>query len=70
MKRFLDGTDQVNSKKQRAEKGQIKKIQKNKKERMEERKIRDYFSFNFLTYVEVPILVVCSPSFGNALGLD
>jgi hypothetical protein len=55
MKRFFDGTDQVNSKTQGG-KGQIRKIQKNKKERMEERKIRDFFNF-FLTYVEVPILV-------------
>jgi len=39
--------------------GQIRKIQKNRKERMEERKS---------TYVEVPILV-CSPSVGNALRL-
>jgi len=42
--------------------GQIRKIQKNRKERMEERKRRGFF-----TYVEVPILV-CSPSVGNASG--
>jgi len=37
---------------------QFRKIQKNKKERMEERKRRDFFVF---TNLEVPILV-CSPS--------
>jgi hypothetical protein len=47
--------------------GQIRKIQKNKKERMDERKIRDFISI-FFTYVEVPILV-CSPLVGNTLGL-
>jgi hypothetical protein len=41
MKRFFDWTDQENSKREGA-KGQIRKIQKNKKERMEERK-RSYF---------------------------
>jgi hypothetical protein len=41
---------------------QIRKIQKNKKERMEERKRR----YCFVTDVEVPILV-CFPSVGNAL---
>jgi len=41
MERFFDGTNQENSKTQGG-KGQITKIQKNKKERMEERKTR-YF---------------------------
>jgi hypothetical protein len=40
MERFFDGMDDENSKTQGA-KGQIRKIQKNKKERMEERKRRD-----------------------------
>jgi hypothetical protein len=42
MKSFFDGTDQENSKTQGVE-GQIRKIQKNKKERMEERKRRDFY---------------------------
>jgi hypothetical protein len=46
MKRFFDGTDQVNSKTQGG-KGEIRKIQTNKKERMEERKRRDLFLFIF-----------------------
>jgi hypothetical protein len=45
--------------------GHIRKILKNKKERMEERKRRDFF----FTNLEVPILV-CSPSVSkNTLGL-
>ncbi len=40
MEQFFDGTDQENSKTQRG-RGQIKKIQENKKEIMEERKRRD-----------------------------
>jgi hypothetical protein len=49
--------------------GQIRKIQKTKKERMEERKRRDFLFlfFIFLTYMEGPILM-CSPLVGNALG--
>jgi hypothetical protein len=54
MERFLDRRDQENSK-TGGGKGQIGKIQKNKKKRMKERKRRDVF-----TYVEVPILM-CSP---------
>jgi hypothetical protein len=43
MERFFDGMDQENSKPQGG-KGQIRKIQKNKKERMEERKKkRDFY---------------------------
>jgi hypothetical protein len=42
--------------------GWIRKIKKNKNERMEERKGRDFYN------LEVPILV-CSPSIGNALWL-
>jgi hypothetical protein len=49
MKRFFDG--------------QIRKIKKNKKETMEERKRRD-----FVMDLEVPTLV-CSPSVGNGLRL-
>jgi hypothetical protein len=64
MERCFDGTDQENSK-TRGERGQIMKVQKNKKERMEERKRRDFF----LWYVEVPILIMCSSLFGNALRL-
>jgi hypothetical protein len=41
MERFFDGTNQENSKTQGG-KGQIRKIQKNKKERMEERKRRHF----------------------------
>jgi hypothetical protein len=49
-------------KKHRDRSGQFKRtIQKNKKERMEERKRRDFFM-----YMEVPILM-CSSSIGNAL---
>jgi hypothetical protein len=40
MEQFFDGMDQENSKTQ-GEKGQIRKIQENKKEIMEERKTRD-----------------------------
>jgi hypothetical protein len=40
MEQFVDGTDQENSKTQGG-KGQIKRIQENKKEIMEERKRRD-----------------------------
>jgi hypothetical protein len=62
-KDFFDGTDRENAKTQGG-KGQMKKIlKKNKKERTEERKRRD-----FLTYVKVPILL-CSPLVGNGLGL-
>jgi hypothetical protein len=60
-KDFFDRMDQENSKTQGG-KGQIRKIQKNKKERMEERKRRDFYN------LEVPILV-CSPSIGNTLWL-
>jgi hypothetical protein len=42
MERFFDGMDPKNSKTQGG-KGQIKKIQKNKKERVEERKRRDFY---------------------------
>jgi len=42
MKSFFDGTDQENSKTQGV-KGQIRKILKNKKERMEERKRSDFY---------------------------
>ncbi len=42
MERLFDGMDQENSKTQGG-KGQIRKIQKNKKERMEERKRRDFY---------------------------
>jgi hypothetical protein len=42
---------------------QIRKIQKNKKERMEERKRRHCF----VMYVEVVPILVCFPSVGNAL---
>jgi hypothetical protein len=42
MKRFFDEMDQENSKTQ-VGKGQITKTQKNKKERMEERKRRSFF---------------------------
>jgi hypothetical protein len=38
---FFDGMDQENSKAQGG-KGQIRKIQKNKKERMQDRKRRDF----------------------------
>ncbi len=41
MERLFDGMDQENSKTRG--KGQIRKIQKNKKERMEERKRRDFY---------------------------
>jgi len=61
MERFFNGMDQENSKTQGG-KGQIRKIQKNKKERMEERKRRDFYN------LEVPILV-CSPLMRNALWL-
>jgi hypothetical protein len=40
-KKIFDGTDQENSKTQGG-KAQIKKIQKNKKERMKERKRKDF----------------------------
>jgi hypothetical protein len=43
--------------------GQIRKTKKNKKERMEEQKRRD-----FVRDLKVPTLL-CSPSVGNALGL-
>jgi len=42
MERCFDWTDQANSKTQ-GEMGQIRKVQKNKKERMEERKRRDFY---------------------------
>jgi hypothetical protein len=42
MERFFDGMDQENLKTQGG-KGQIKKIQKTKMERMEERKRRDFY---------------------------
>ncbi len=42
MERCFDGTDQENSK-TRGERGQIRKVQKNKKERMEERKRTDFY---------------------------
>jgi hypothetical protein len=63
-KDFLtSGTDQENSK-AKGGNGQIRKIiKKNKKERMKERKTRDFFM-----YMEVPILM-CSPSVKNVLGL-
>jgi hypothetical protein len=60
MERFFDATNQEISQIQ-TRKGTDQ--EKNKNERMEERKIRD---FVFKTYVEVPILV-CSPSIGNTL---
>jgi len=41
MERLFDGMDQENSK-THGGKGQIRRIQKNKKERMEERKRRDF----------------------------
>jgi hypothetical protein len=51
-------------KKHEEKRGQIRNVKKNKKERMEERKRRD-----FLSYVEVPILIMCSSLFGNTLRL-
>jgi hypothetical protein len=42
MERFFGGTDQENSKTQGV-RGQIRKIQKNKKDKMEERKRRDFY---------------------------
>ncbi len=42
MERFFDDMDQENFKTQGG-KGQIRKIQKDKKERMEERKRRDFY---------------------------
>jgi hypothetical protein len=54
-KDFLMGQT-MKTKKQQGGKGQIRRIQKNKPERMEERKRRDFF----FSDVEVPILV-CSP---------
>jgi hypothetical protein len=42
MERFFDGTDQENSKPQ-GRKAQIRKMKKNKMERMEERKRRDFY---------------------------
>jgi hypothetical protein len=62
MERFFDGMHQEKSKPEEG-KGQIRKIQKNKKERMEERKEKEIFM-----YVEVSI-PMCSPSVGYALGL-
>ncbi len=56
MKIFLDGMDQENSKIQ----GGKENSEKNKKEKMEERKRRDFYN------LEVSILV-CSPSIWNAL---
>ncbi len=56
MKRFLNGTDQENSKPQGG-KGQIRKIRKKKKEIMEEIKQKRSFK-----YVEVPIFRVFSIS--------
>jgi hypothetical protein len=60
-KSFFDGMDQENLKTQGG-KGQIRKIQNNKKERMEEGKRRDFYN------LEDPILV-CSPLIGNTLWL-
>jgi len=59
MERFFNGMDQENSKTQGG-KGEIRKIQEDQKERMEERKRRDFYN------LEVPILV-CSPLIGNIL---
>jgi hypothetical protein len=63
MERFLDGMDQENSK-PKGGKGQIRKFQKNKKERMEEKRRRDRLSMWRFPYF------VCSPSVGNTLGLS
>jgi hypothetical protein len=59
---IFDGTDQENSKTQGG-RGQIRKIQENKKEIIEERKRRE----EIFAYVEVPILV-CLPLVGDARG--
>jgi hypothetical protein len=60
MERFFDGMDHENSKTQ-GENGHIRKIHKNKKERMEGK-------INKITYMEVPILI-CFPLVENALKL-
>jgi hypothetical protein len=61
MERFFDGTDQENSKTQGGKGHSSRKIFKNKKERMKERKRKRFF-----TYMEVPILIF-SPSVRNIL---
>jgi hypothetical protein len=61
MERFFDGMDEENSKTQGG-KRQMKKIHKNKKERMEGKKKLK------ITYVEVPILM-CFPLVENTFGL-
>jgi hypothetical protein len=53
--------------KQKEERDRSGKFKKNKKERMEERKRRDFILFYFKS-VEVPILL-CSPTVENAFGL-
>ncbi len=60
MERFFDGMDQENSKTQGG-KGQIRKFQKNKKERMEQRKRRDFYIHGG-SHTRV-----CSPSIENTL---
>jgi hypothetical protein len=58
---FLDGTDEENSKSRG--KGHIRKIQKNKKERMDEKRRRDLLHMWRFPYF------VCSPSVRDTLGL-
>jgi len=60
MERIFDRTDEENSKTQGG-KGQIRKIQKNKKERMEERKREEFYIHGGSTFI--------FPMVGDALGL-
>jgi len=62
-KYFFDGKDQENTK-TRGGKGQIRKIQKKQEGKNGGKKKKRFF-----TYVEVPILLLCSPLVGNVLSL-
>jgi hypothetical protein len=62
MERFWDGTDWENSKPQGG-KGQIRKNEKNKKERIHGKRRRDVLCMWRFPYF------VCSPSVRNTLGL-
>jgi hypothetical protein len=62
-KYFFDGKDQENTK-TRGGKGQSRKIQKKQEGKNGGKKKKRFF-----TYVEVPILLLCSPLVGNVLRL-